>query len=79
MDGLAKLAINDKGFTFDPATGESFRMNDSALVIIRHLRQGLSPEQVASEMSRSFAVSESTALEDILELMMQLRSFGICS
>ena len=40
MSRLSRLALNEEGFVFDPATGDSFLANHCGLLIIRALGEG---------------------------------------
>ncbi|RTZ68517.1 MAG: PqqD family protein [Aquificaceae bacterium] len=77
MEKLKRLAINEEGFAFDPETGNSFVLNQTGLFIVKKLREGLSEEEVISELLKEFEVDEETARRDFYDFMEQLRILGL--
>ncbi|RTZ60621.1 MAG: PqqD family protein [Gammaproteobacteria bacterium] len=77
MEKLKRLAINEEGFAFDPETGNSFVLNQTGLFIVKKLREGLSEEEIISEILKEFEVDEETARRDFYDFMEQLRILGL--
>ncbi len=77
MEKLKRLAINEEGFAFDPETGNSFVLNQTGLFIVKKLREGLSEEEIISELLKEFEVDEETARRDFYDFMEQLRILGL--
>ena len=71
------LALNENGFVFDPTTGESFSLNDSAMKIINLLRKGNDTESVATQLSEDFDVDFNDSYTDTLEFVEKLKYFGL--
>jgi PqqD family protein of HPr-rel-A system len=72
---LSDLMLNDRGFVFDPASGETFQLSTTALRIVRLLQQGGGTDAVLARVLEEFEVDEHTArrdLDDFLELIGQL-------
>jgi predicted Rdx family selenoprotein len=65
-----------KGMAFDPESGESFQLNGSGRLILERTREGRSPEEISSEVSRKFGVPYERALTDVLEFQVQLNSLS---
>ena len=42
---LLQLATNDEGFCFDPRTGETYQLNDTARLVLTELKRGQSEEE----------------------------------
>ena len=74
MKRVRNLAMNEYGVVFDPGTGESFTINETANMIIRSLQSGRSVKGVVEEFSEIFDAdperirSEVTDFVDILKL-----------
>lgn len=74
---LQELATNQDGFAFDPRSGESFRMNESAAFIFKILRQGATLEKAATTYADCYQLSETQAFEDIQDFILQLKLNGL--
>jgi hypothetical protein len=74
---LSRLAINDEGFVFDPATGESFVANATGLVILRALQRGESDEVAAKSLTEVFEVTDEEAQGGIADFRARLSAFGL--
>lgn len=69
---LARLALSDTGFAFDPVSGDSFTLNQTGLALFRiFLRHRALPE-VLAEVARTFAVDPREAERDIHDFAVQL-------
>lgn len=77
MKELQSLAINENGFTFDPASGESFRLNHTALFMVKKIKNGHDDKDIAAIVSDSYGISFEEALADVLDLKMQFRLCGV--
>ena len=77
MEKLKRLALNEEGFIFDPATGNSFVTNETGLFILKKLREGLSEEEIVQALTEEFEVDENTARRDLYDFLEQLRILGI--
>ncbi len=76
MSNCRHWNIAVKGMAFDPQTGDTFQLNETAKVILNSIREGLSPEQISTEISRRFGVPYEKALTDVFEFMVQLDSMS---
>ncbi len=77
MNKLARLAINDEGFIFDPVTGNSFTTNRVGLWILKQLKEGKEPPQIWQEMTERFEVDPETAERDLTDFIGQLRTYKL--
>mgnify|MGYP000396752917 CR=1 FL=1 len=77
MKRLRELAMNQEGFAFDPSTGESYHLNQTAHLIIELLRAGSKEEQIVKKLAESYGIDSRTASEDIHDLLFQLRIHGL--
>ena len=76
MSNIRHWNIAVKGMAFDPQTGESYQMNDSARFIVEQLKEGRTPEEIATATSRRFGIAYERALTDVIEFVAQLQSMG---
>ena len=53
------------GFGFNPATGEWFTANESALAVIGWQREGLTADAIAARLSEFFDVNHAAAQRDL--------------
>ncbi len=69
---LHNLAISDSGYIFDPASGNSFTANETAVFIIGGLKKGGTSDSIAADLVEQFDVESGTAEQDtvtIIELL----------
>lgn len=69
---LHRLAISDNGFVFDPASGNSFTVNQTGLVIIDLLRKEMEPDKALEMLQQEFDVSINTLERDVLDFARSL-------
>ncbi len=74
---LQQLATNNQGFCFDPRTGETYQLNDSAQVLLEALKQGASDTDAARVLADTFSISLSEAQSDTHEFLQMLRIYGV--
>ena len=75
---LRQLAINESGFVFDPVTGHTFTLNDTALAVVQALKQGEEIEQIVERLGNDFDLEggEDVA-RDVEDLLGRLREYGL--
>lgn len=61
------IAISDRGFLFNPGTGESFTINQTGARFIALFREGLNDEDIISKMCDEFEVEARDFERDLLE------------
>jgi len=70
---LKDLAISDTGFLFDPYTGSTFSVNDTGLMILNGLREGLSRAEIMDRLRDHFEITNGVDLEqDFIEFVQLL-------
>ncbi len=77
MSRLETLALNDTGFAFDPMSGESFTLNETALEIIKAIKEGKSEREIAKQLSEVYEVEALDSFTDVLAFIKQLKMFGL--
>lgn len=74
---LQQLATNNEGFCFDPGTGETYQLNESAQVLLSALRSGSSEKEAARILAETFTITASEAQSDTNEFLQMLRIYGV--
>ena len=74
---LSRLALNDQGFAFDPATGDAFLLNASALSIIRGSQAGKADAELAESLAEEFQVPLETAARDVSDFVTRLKAMRL--
>ncbi len=77
MKKLAKLAVSDEGFVFDPTTGDSYLMNRVGTAIVRGLQQGRSEDEVVQDILQEFECSEEKATRDVADFTDRLKTMHL--
>lgn len=70
------LQMSRRGIAMDPRTGDSFRLNESAIFILGALQKDISPQEIAKTMVEEFEVKYTSALSDVYEFMANLTIQG---
>jgi len=76
-DKLSSLAVNHDGFAFDPSSGDSFVLNQSALMIVQSLQDGIGDVQIASDLTDQFDVDLDTATRDVTDFISRMRAMQL--
>lgn len=69
---LARFAVSETGFLFDPQTGQSFTLNRTGLVTLSHLKRGETIDSTADQLAQQFRVSRETAISSVEAFLLQL-------
>lgn len=77
LNKIKNLALSETGFVFDPATGNTFTLNESAIFILKLLKTGRDQKQIAESLAGEFEVSPAQALEDVSDAFLQLKEAGL--
>ena len=75
---LRELAVSDAGFVFDPVTGHTFNVNQTALAVLRALKEGHASEAVVASVRDGFELEpEDDVQRDVDEFIARLRDQGL--
>ncbi|MFZ9594553.1 MAG: HPr-rel-A system PqqD family peptide chaperone [Bdellovibrionia bacterium] len=77
MSRLQQVALNESGFAFDPQTGDCYKLNSTASEIVQQFKQGKAVGEVAQALASQYGITKTQALEDIQDLLLQLKNFGL--
>lgn len=79
LNKIKNLALSETGFLFDPATGNTFTLNESAVFIMKMLKSGMQQTEIADSLASEFEVTATQALEDVSDALLQLKEAGLVS
>lgn len=74
---LQNLALSDTGFIFDPSTGRTYTLNETAVFIIKHLKDSKKQETIITALMAEYDVERDNAERDFLDLVIQLKEMGL--
>jgi len=74
---LARMALNEEGFMFDPQTGESFLLNETARDLLEGLKQGLDQQALVERLATDWGLDSAEAERDVMDFLQQLRTLGL--
>ena len=57
--------LNDRGFAFDPNTGESYQLSTTGLACLRGLQHGATVEDLVNQVTTTWDVDAAAARYDI--------------
>ena len=77
MNRLHQLAINDEGFVFDPTNGESFRINQTGLLILRGLKGDQISPAISEAIVEAYEVTLEEAERDVDDFIDHLRTYKL--
>lgn len=61
------IAISDSGFLFNPATGDSFSVNETGRDIIELLKEGKSDEEIISHFTKNYMIDKDSVEKDLYD------------
>jgi len=70
---LQRLAINESGFVFDPVSGHSFTVNESAVALLKLMSHDRNIPSIIEKLRASWDVDSKHAERDLLEFVAELR------
>lgn len=77
MQRLKDLAISDTGFVFDPFSGATYTVNDTARCVLDGLKRGLRRDEIVDDLRERFEPAGEDLVRDLDELVQSLRLFGL--
>lgn len=66
------IAISDTGLVFNPATGESFMVNEIGLEILRLVKENKSKDEICKAIQEVYETDHTTAERDINDFLYSL-------
>ena len=77
LEHLKRLSISETNIVFDPKTGNSFYINDTAGLILKGLQANKSPHALQAAIAKQYAVDPTVLERDFLEFIDQIKDLGL--
>ncbi len=77
MNDFNHLILSKDGFIFDSQSGDTYQTNEVANFIVKLLQSKTSVEEISTSVSKTYSVSQTEALNDILEFQNHLSIIGL--
>jgi hypothetical protein len=74
---LANLSLSPEGLAFNPATGDTFMVNETGATILKAIQAGSDLGDIAQVLTNTYALPPETAQRDVFDFHDRLRSFGL--
>lgn len=74
---LQGLALSERGFLFDPSTGQTYSLNATATFVLKSLIGGVDAAALPALVAARFDVDAETAGRDAEQFLLQLRELGL--
>lgn len=74
-DVLRRLAISERGFVFDPVSGNSFTVNETGLEVLRRLQNSSDVQAIIQELLAEYATTPRELERDLMEFLGMLRDY----
>jgi len=77
MNVKQNLIIADTGFVFDPDTGDSFSVNNSARELLEKMKEGRNTEEITSYITEKYDVDSLRFQRYLEDFIQALRHYNI--
>lgn len=74
---LNNLALSDTGFVFDPSTGRTYTMNETAVFIIKRLKENMEKDEILEALLENYEVTHEQVERDFQDLVIQIKEMGL--
>lgn len=76
LSRLDDLMLNDRGFAFDPNTGETYQLSPSGLNCLRALQHGATQAGLLADLTETYEVDPLTARWDLDAFLWEIKQLG---
>lgn len=73
----ANLRVNESGFLFDPATGESYSLNEMGVLYFNWIIEGHSREEIRNIVINQYDVDENTFKKSFIDFESRLKTLRL--
>lgn len=70
---ISDIMLNDRGFAFDPNSGESYHLTPTALACVRGLQHGVSVDEILTEITATWEIDTTAARCDLDAFLWELK------
>lgn len=74
---MKNLAVNDNGFVFDPATGYSYSVNPTGLLVLKLMAQDKSKEEISATVGEEYEVTADNFASDFEHYLLMLEALDL--
>jgi len=71
------IAVSQSGFIFNPATGDSFSVNEIAIRILEMLRNRQTPASILTTLAEEYEADRETLERDLNDFLLHLQQLGL--
>jgi len=71
------IAVSDNGFVFNPASGESFTVNQVGLDILNMLRKGEKQETIVQQLSEKYQADTAVIERDFSDFQAMVKQYHL--
>ncbi len=71
------IAVSENGFVFDPSTGDTYTLNDTALEIIELLKSGKNHNEIVTVLMGKYESEKPLIERYLLEFFEEMKSFNL--
>ncbi|HOI31271.1 MAG: PqqD family protein [Bacteroidales bacterium] len=71
------IAVSDNGFIFNPASGESFTVNQVGLDILNLLRKGEKQETIIQQLSEKYQADKAVIERDLSDFQAMIKQYHL--
>ncbi len=73
----SNIAVSDNGFVFDPNTGDSYNLNNTAAEILQLLKSGKSEQEIIKIFVEKYDVDETTFEQNFYDFLGMLGHYDL--
>lgn len=71
------IAVSENGFVFDPSTGDSFTLNNTALEIVEQIKSGKSHNEVVTFLLEKYDVDKPLIERYLVEFFQEMKTYSL--
>jgi hypothetical protein len=71
------IALSETGFIFDPGSGDSFSMNQTAKDIVELLKKGSSTDEIKEYLKNKYEVEDHIIEKEIFDFINMLKHYQL--
>jgi len=73
----SNIAVSDNGFVFDPNTGDSYNLNNTAAEILQLLKSGKAETEIIKVFAEKYDVDETTFEQNLYDFLGMLKHYNL--
>ena len=77
MELSKNIAVSDSGFLFNPASGESFSLNQSGKDLLNLIKEGKSEDEISTIFLAKYDIDKSTFEQDYQDFVKVIEQYQL--